>query len=179
VSTAVRLWERWAPGRVAALTSRDDELSSQSVIDRFNEGELQIIAATTVIETGINLAQLHQMVIITPERHGLTGLHQLRGRLCREGGDGHCALVCPDPITDAQRARLGLFARTQDGFALADIDLAMRGPGDIRDLSDLQSGALHGCVYGAKLSMLDLTDAMAVLDAVSASTPPIARRRCS
>lgn len=165
VTAAVQRWERWAPGRVGSLTSRDDEAEAQGVLDRFNAGQLQILISTSVVEVGINLVQLHRLAIISPERHGLLALHQMRGRLVREGGHGQCALICPRPLNDAQRKRLGLFVRTTDGLVLANLDLALRGAGDIRPTSDLQSGALRGCLYGVTLSQMDLQEASAVMAA--------------
>ena len=96
----------------------------------FAAGRLRLLVATTVIEVGIDVPGATWMVIEGAERFGLAQLHQLRGRVGRGAAPGRCVAIHGRP-SEAARARLELFAAQRDGFALAEADLAMRGPGDL------------------------------------------------
>jgi ATP-dependent DNA helicase RecG len=108
-------------GRLAA-DERDD------VMRRFRANEVQVLVSTTVIEVGIDVANATVMVIEHPERFGLAQLHQLRGRVGRGAAESHCILL---PGDGANRERLKRFAATQDGFRIAELDLAERGHGEL------------------------------------------------
>jgi ATP-dependent DNA helicase RecG len=95
---------------------------------RFRANEVHILVATTVIEVGIDVSNATVMVIEHPERFGLAQLHQLRGRIGRGAAESHCILM---PGESANRERLRYFAATQDGFAIAELDLAERGYGEL------------------------------------------------
>jgi len=108
-------------GRLAA-DDRDD------VMRRFRAGEIQVLVATTVIEVGIDVPSATVMVIEHPERFGLAQLHQLRGRIGRGGAASHCILMVGP---GESRERLERFAATEDGFAIAELDLRERGHGEL------------------------------------------------
>jgi ATP-dependent DNA helicase RecG len=96
----------------------------------FRRGETQVLVATSVVEVGVDVPNATLMTIEGGERFGLAQLHQLRGRISR---GSHAGYVCvfADPQTDEARLRLEAFAKTTDGFQLADIDFQLRGPGEL------------------------------------------------
>ena len=84
-----------------------------------------------MIEVGVDVPNATVMVIESPERFGLSQLHQLRGRVGRGGGESYCILVRPDKLSDESKKRIDLLCQTEDGFVLAEEDMKMRGPGDL------------------------------------------------
>lgn len=104
----------------------------------FASGEANILVATTVIEVGVNVPNATTMLIENSERFGLSQLHQLRGRVGRGEGQSYCILMTKRKIAKDTRRRLELMTSTTDGFAIAEADMQMRGPGDIE--GTMQSG---------------------------------------
>ena len=109
------------------LTSRE----RGDVMAGFKAGEVDVLVATTVIEVGVDVPNASLMVIDNAERLGLAQLHQLRGRVGRGGQQSHCVLLFEPPLTAVARQRLAAMRETNDGFAIAEKDLALRGPGDV------------------------------------------------
>jgi ATP-dependent DNA helicase RecG len=105
---------------------------------RFKKGETSILVATTVIEVGVDVPNASVMVIENADRFGLSQLHQLRGRVGRGAEQSFCILMTGDKLGNDARTRLGTMVRTNDGFEIAEVDLRLRGPGDI--LGTQQSG---------------------------------------
>ena len=103
-------------------------------------GETQIMLATTVIEVGVNVPNASVMVIENAERFGLSQLHQLRGRVGRGADKSFCILVSKYNLTANGKKRLKTMVRTQDGFEIAEVDLELRGPGNIEGTQ--QSGVV-------------------------------------
>jgi ATP-dependent DNA helicase RecG len=101
-----------------------------AAMDRFSSGAAQALVATTVIEVGIDVPNATVMLVEGAERYGLSQLHQLRGRVGR-GKHESCCILFGDPESEAARARLDAIANETDGFALAEIDLGIRGEGEI------------------------------------------------
>lgn len=97
----------------------------------FVAGEAQILVATTVIEVGVNVPNASVMVIESAERFGLSQLHQLRGRVGRGAEQSYCILMTANELSRDTRRRIETMCSTTDGFAIAEADLRMRGPGDI------------------------------------------------
>lgn len=108
---------------------------------RFEKGETQIMVATTVIEVGVNVPNASVMVIESAERFGLSQLHQLRGRVGRGAEKSYCILMSGSKISEDARTRLEAMVSTQNGFELSEIDLQLRGPGDL--MGTQQSGTLQ------------------------------------
>lgn len=100
-------------------------------MNQFASGEAQIMVATTVIEVGVNVPNASVMIIENAERFGLSQLHQLRGRVGRGAEQSYCILVSSYKLTDDTRKRLETMVRTNDGFEIAEVDLKIRGPGDL------------------------------------------------
>jgi ATP-dependent DNA helicase RecG len=118
---------RWPDLTVGLVHGRMKPAERDERMRRFRAGELQVLVATTVIEVGIDVPNATVMVIEHPERFGLAQLHQLRGRIGRGAGESYCVLLAPDPVP----ARLKRFAATDDGFAIAELDLEERKMGDL------------------------------------------------
>ena len=100
-------------------------------MQRFVNGETQIMVATTVIEVGVNVPNASVMVIENAERFGLSQLHQLRGRVGRGADRSYCILVTSYKLSEETRKRLEIMVQTNDGFEIAEADLKLRGPGDL------------------------------------------------
>ena len=105
---------------------------------RFVKGETKIMVATTVIEVGVNVPNASVMVVENAERFGLSQLHQLRGRVGRGADQSYCILMTKYELSKESRVRLETMVRTNNGFEIADVDLKLRGPGDL--LGTQQSG---------------------------------------
>jgi ATP-dependent DNA helicase RecG len=100
-------------------------------MQRFVNGETQILVATTVIEVGVNVPNASVMVILEAQRFGLSQLHQLRGRVGRGADQSFCILVTPYKLSEDTRKRIDIMCDTNDGFRIAEADLKLRGPGDL------------------------------------------------
>lgn len=109
-------------------------------MQRFAEGKTQIMVATTVIEVGVNVPNASVMIIESAERFGLSQLHQLRGRVGRGAEQSYCILMTGKKLGEDARTRMQAMTQTNDGFKLSEIDLKLRGPGDL--MGTQQSGVL-------------------------------------
>ena len=110
-------------------------------MNRFVKGETHIMVATTVIEVGVNVPNASVMVIENAERFGLAQLHQLRGRVGRGAEQSYCVLMSDYKISKEARLRIDTMCKTNNGFEIADVDLQIRGPGDMSGTQ--QSGVLN------------------------------------
>ena len=110
-------------------------------MSRFVKGETQIMVATTVIEVGVNVPNASVMIIESAERFGLSQLHQLRGRVGRGAEQSFCILMTGHKLSADSKTRLETMVRTNDGFEIAEVDLKLRGPGDL--MGTQQSGVLN------------------------------------
>lgn len=119
------------------LKPEDKEFEMQ----RFVKGETQIMVATTVIEVGVNVPNASVMIIESAERFGLSQLHQLRGRVGRGAEQSFCILMTGDKLSSETKKRINTMVRTNDGFEIAEVDLEIRGPGDI--MGTQQSGLMN------------------------------------
>lgn len=108
---------------------------------RFSEGKTNIMVATTVIEVGVNIPNASVMIIESAERFGLSQLHQLRGRVGRGAEQSYCILMTSFKLSSDSKIRLETMCKTNDGFEIAEVDLKLRGPGDI--MGKQQSGVLN------------------------------------
>lgn len=116
---------------VALTHGRLDGAEKESSMARFKSGAAQILVATTVVEVGVDVPEATIIVIEHAERFGLAQLHQLRGRVGRGAGKSSCILLYKGPLGETARARLGILRETEDGFRIAEEDLALRGAGDV------------------------------------------------
>ncbi len=113
----------------------------ESEMRRFVEGKTNIMVATTVIEVGVNVPNASVMIIESAERFGLSQLHQLRGRVGRGADQSYCILMTGHKLSNESKTRLETMCATNDGFEIAEVDLKLRGPGDI--MGTQQSGVLN------------------------------------
>ncbi len=127
--------------RVGLLHSRLGDEAKMEVMTKFAAGELSVLVATTVVEVGVDVPNATVMVIEHAERFGLSALHQLRGRIGRGSHQGYCFLVYSKDLSEEGRLRLKALYETTDGFAIAEEDLKIRGPGDMLGIE--QSGDLR------------------------------------
>jgi ATP-dependent DNA helicase RecG len=135
LKSAVEMHEKLRSGplaglRLGLLHGRLDPDEKEIIMRRFQRGEIDVLVATTVIEVGVDVPNATVMVVEHAERFGLAQLHQLRGRVGRGGAKSYCILMTGRQISDVGEERLNAMVRTQDGFELAELDLAMRGPGE-------------------------------------------------
>jgi len=110
-------------------------------MQRFVKGETQIMVATTVIEVGVNVPNASDMIIESAERFGLSQLHQLRGRVGRGADQSYCILMTGVKLSDEAKTRIKTMVSTSDGFKIAEVDLKLRGPGNL--MGTQQSGVLN------------------------------------
>lgn len=113
----------------------------EAEMKRFAEGKTNIMVATTVIEVGVNIPNASVMIIESAERFGLSQLHQLRGRVGRGAEQSYCILMTSFKLSSDSKIRLETMCKTNDGFEIAEVDLKLRGPGDI--MGKQQSGVLN------------------------------------
>jgi len=116
--------------RLGLLHGRMSADDKEVAMRRFQRGETDVLIATTVIEVGVDVPNASVMVIEHAERFGLAQMHQLRGRVGRGAAKSYCILMTGGKVSDAAEARLEAMVRTQNGFELAELDLAQRGPGE-------------------------------------------------
>jgi len=147
VSMADRLAKEVFPDfPLALLHSRVDDEDKRKTMDAFRRGEIKILAATSVVEVGVDVPNATCMVIEHAERFGLSALHQLRGRVGRGEDQSYCFLVYSDSLNEDGKKRLKVMLENSSGFVIAEEDLKLRGPGQIAGIE--QSGYL-------KLSIAD------------------------
>ena len=166
---AETLAARWPSLTVGLVHGRMKAEERDAVMRAFRANEVQVLVATTVIEVGIDVANATTMVIEHPERFGLAQLHQLRGRVGRGTGESYCILMTGEGTPD----RLAAFAGTEDGFRIAELDLAERGMGDL--IGARQSGGFE--VRHARLPDDEdlLTRTRAIADEIIAADPALVR----
>ena len=140
--------------RVALLHGRLPAGEKQRVMAAFAAGEQDILVATTVVEVGVDVPNATLMVIENAERFGLSQLHQLRGRVGRGEAQSYCVLFAENPAPDT-RKRLEAFTRTTDGFAIAQADLELRGPGDFLGARQHGLPAFHVASLATDLELLE------------------------
>lgn len=117
--------------RMALLHGRMSAADKQETMNQFRDGETQVLVSTSVIEVGVDVPNATVMTVAGAERFGLAQLHQLRGRVGRGNHAGFCGVLVSEDLSDEGRERLTAFSKSTDGFALAEMDFTMRGPGDL------------------------------------------------
>jgi ATP-dependent DNA helicase RecG len=117
--------------KVGMVHGRMKPAQKETSMQKFKQGETRIMVATTVIEVGVDVPNASVMVIESAERFGLSQLHQLRGRVGRGAEQSYCILMSSYKISNESRKRLATMVRTNDGFEIAEVDMKLRGPGDL------------------------------------------------
>ena len=179
VSMAERLGREVFPDYpLALLHSRVDDEEKRQKMDAFRRGEIKILAATSVVEVGVDVPNANCMVIEHAERFGLSALHQLRGRVGRGGDQAYCFLVYSAELSEDGKKRLMVMLENSDGFTIAEEDLKLRGPGQIAGIE--QSGYLKLGLADPIRDIEELqrarSDALAILETDPALARPENRR---
>lgn len=130
-NTATLLSEAFPELRVGLVHGRMNSSNKEETMASFKAGKTDLLVATTVIEVGVDVPNASLMIIENAERLGLAQLHQLRGRIGRGSQASCCVLMYHGPLSENGRARLGILRETNDGFAIAQQDLKLRGPGEV------------------------------------------------
>jgi len=149
------------------MKSKDKEFEMQ----RFVKGETHIMVATTVIEVGVNVPNASIMVVENAERFGLAQLHQLRGRVGRGAEQSYCVLMSGEKLSKDGRTRLDTMVRTNNGFEIADVDLNLRGPGDMSGTQ--QSGVLDLLLADLTKDQDILTEARSIAERIIERDPEL------
>ncbi|MCB1691315.1 MAG: ATP-dependent DNA helicase RecG, partial [Pseudomonadales bacterium] len=139
-TTAAQLAESLPGLRIALVHGRMTPAAKTDIMNRFKQGQVDLLVATTVIEVGVDVPNASLMIIENPERLGLAQLHQLRGRIGRGERQSYCVLLYHGPLGAAGKARLNVIRESNDGFLIAEEDLRIRGPGEV--YGSRQSGSV-------------------------------------
>ena len=139
--TEAALKEHMPELSIALVHGRLKPQEKDNIMAGFAAGDIQLLVATTVIEVGVNVPNASLMIIENPERLGLAQLHQLRGRVGRGNVASHCVLLYGEPLSQHGKTRLQAMRETNDGFRIAEIDLELRGPGEV--LGTRQTGDIE------------------------------------
>ncbi|MEO8234102.1 MAG: ATP-dependent DNA helicase RecG [Flavobacterium sp.] len=126
---------------ISILHGKMKPADKDAEMKRFAEGKTNVMVATTVIEVGVNIPNASVMIVESAERFGLSQLHQLRGRVGRGADQSYCILMTSHKIGEDSKTRMETMVATNDGFEIAEVDLKLRGPGDI--MGKQQSGVLN------------------------------------
>jgi len=159
LAAAFKRWEAEFPGRVVMVHGAMKDAEKLDAIRRLKENRQAICVASTVLELGLTMPALKALVVVHPERYGVSQLHQLRGRVARHGGTGHFFMLLPAQVSDAAKTRLQLLERHSDGFTLAEEDARMRGYGDLVEKAERQHGVSHSALFvGVRLTPEDIVE---------------------
>jgi ATP-dependent DNA helicase RecG len=151
---AIDRWERLFPGKVRDMTGDTADARQAEILRELATGDAQVLTCSTVAECGVNIPRLRKCVIVDAERFGLAQLHQIRGRLAREGGVGECDLIVGAALSDTARIRIERFMACRTGDDIAAADLELRGCGDLSERGDDQSGhAIDGLAQASPFAI--------------------------
>lgn len=152
IERAAEKLEKHFPGNIGVLHGKLKTDEKQVVVEKMRSRKINVLVASTAIELGITLPAVKALVLVNPETLGLASLHQLRGRLARHGGEGACFVYLPHDVSDTAMQRYEAFAKESSGFRLAEMDLVMRGAGDLGEDAEDQSGKAQTVFEGLKIS---------------------------
>ncbi|MGO2132011.1 MAG: ATP-dependent DNA helicase RecG [Halomonas sp.] len=177
-ATRDELAETLSELNIGLVHGRMKPAEKAAVMDAFKTGDLDLLVATTVIEVGVDVPNASLMIIENPERLGLSQLHQLRGRVGRGAIASFCVLLYHPPLSQHSKRRLSVMRETNDGFRIAEEDLAIRGPGEV--LGTRQTGLAQMKIADLERDADLLTRVTPLADALLAQHPeasqPLIRR---
>ncbi|SMO58713.1 ATP-dependent DNA helicase RecG [Solitalea koreensis] len=157
--------------RLSIVHGKMKPADKDAEMERFKRGETQIMVATTVIEVGVNVPNASVMVIENAERFGLAQLHQLRGRVGRGAEQSYCILMSGNKLSSDGKIRLDAMVRTNDGFEISEMDLKLRGPGDLEGTQ--QSGVLDLHIADLAKDQAILAEARVCVEGLLADDPEL------
>jgi ATP-dependent DNA helicase RecG len=160
-STAAKLREALPNLRIERVHGRMKPADRDAVMESFRCGEVDLLVATTVIEVGVDVPNASLMIIENAERMGLSQLHQLRGRVGRGRRASACVLLYRPPLGDTARERLEAMRRTDNGFEIAEVDLKIRGPGEMLGTRQTGERAYRVADWGRDRDLMDAATALA------------------
>jgi ATP-dependent DNA helicase RecG len=153
--------------KLGLLHGRMSPREKEDVMQRFGRNEIQVLVATTVVEVGVDVPNASVMVVLDAHRYGLAQLHQLRGRVGRGAAKSYCLLIAPDEAGELER--LQILTESTDGFAIAEEDLRLRGPGEFAGKA--QSGLADFRVADLVRDIAIYRDAKTTAEQIVASDP--------
>jgi ATP-dependent DNA helicase RecG len=149
-----RKFELVCPNNVGLAHSGLSSEEINQAIDDIKSGKIQILVSTSIVEVGLTIPLLNRVVIISPDRFGLQNLHQIRGRVARQGGVGYCDLYLPKPLSNPDTyKRLQVLVDSTDGFKIAERDLEIRGTGDLSRGGNKQHGTPDQLIKNIPVSL--------------------------
>lgn len=154
-TTGYEAWAKLHPGKVFLLHGKMKPEDKQPVIDSYKNTQSGLLVTTSIVEVGLDVTDVAVMVVVKPQRYGLNQLHQMRGRLARNGGHAYMFLYPSEDISEETYERLDALTKTTDGFEIAEIDMNQRGFGDIAEDSEDQSGSSSYTLVNVKLTIND------------------------
>jgi ATP-dependent DNA helicase RecG len=165
-----KVYERYKkryPNQVTMMHGLMDEESKNVAMMAFRSGLCPILVATSLIEVGLDVKEANLMVIYSPSHFALSSLHQLRGRIGRDGTSARCLLALSGKEEAEEKSKLGILLSTDDGFKIAEEDLRLRGPGELAGVkqSGLPSFAYANMIDDFKIFECARDDATAILKA--------------
>ena len=146
-------WENIFPGKVRIMHSDTPDAEAKQSLDDIKSGKASVMVSTTVLEVGLTISGLRALIIVHAERFGVAQLHQLRGRLSRHGGYGICYLYLPVQVRDHAMSRLSAVAATNDGLQLSELDMKLRGFGDLSAKGVKQHGSADSIIFNKTVSV--------------------------
>ena len=160
-------WKKLLPGLVRVAHSGLKNSENEQSINDVKTGEAKMLVATSVVEVGLNIPNLWMVIVVDAKRFGLSVIHQIRGRLIRQGennGVGYCVLYCPGPIKEKTRERLNVLVNVQDGYEIAREDMFLRGLGDISDRGKSQHGSADAMCIGKEVSLVIIEEILGLFE---------------
>jgi ATP-dependent DNA helicase RecG len=160
-------WKKLLPGLVRIAHSGLKNSENEQSINDVKTGEAKMLVATSVVEVGLNIPNLWMVIVVDAKRFGLSVIHQIRGRLIRQGennGVGYCVLYCPGPIKEKTRDRLTVLVNVQDGYEIAREDMFLRGLGDISDRGKSQHGSADAMCIGKEVSLVIIEEILGLFE---------------
>ncbi len=161
-ATAERLREALPELTIGLAHGRMKGPERDAVMERFRAGGIDLLVATTVIEVGVDVPNASLMIIENAERMGLSQLHQLRGRVGRGASASACVLLYRPPLGETARERLEAMRRTDDGFEIAEVDLKLRGPGELLGTRQTGDRSFRVADWGRDQDLLDAATRLAL-----------------
>lgn len=163
VEDAFKSWDKMFPGKFCMVHGKMTDEDKISLVDDMKNGKYQAVLSTLLLEAGVDISGLLSIVVVNADRFGISQLHQLRGRVARQGGTGYFFMYTPDEVDETTLERLKMVEAEPNGFKLADMDMEIRGFGDVSEDSTKQSGVVKSSVFtNIKIRPSDLREILQV-----------------
>lgn len=144
---AFKSWDKMFPGKVCLVHGKMTDEEKVSLVDDMKAGKYQAAISTVLIESGVDIPNLLSIVVVNAGRFGVSQLHQIRGRVARHGGTGYFFMYEPNEIDESTLQRLKMLEEESNGFKLADMDMELRGFGDLAEDGTKQSGVVRSSLF--------------------------------